>query len=227
MFKQVFLKTTVKLYKSIFDDFLEHTVIVFNKWTSADPNESQYREKQYQDIFKNEYQKANIPCFFIDSHFNLEKIRYNENGDPQKLFLNKRIQQKTLDQIESLFLFLETKKIRCDVSKAESKKPEILEIKEERDEFKDRSTLYDEYGSSTVDRLLSTHRFLESYCSSDSDWYLTGFKTKWRGSFGCSNYESGSSRGWASSYGAKEHATMDFLKTHISNGRIKRKDIEK
>jgi len=87
--------------------------------------------------------------------------------------------------------------------------------------------LYEKYKSATVDRLLSTHRFLESSCSSDSDWYLTGFKTKWRGSFGCSNYESGSSRGWASSYGAKEHATMDFLKTHISNGRIKRKDIEK
>jgi len=101
------------------------------------------------------------------------------------------------------------------------------DAKPEPDELEDRYALYEKYKSATVDRLISTHRFLESSCSSDSDWYLTGFKAKWKGSFGCSNYESGSSRGLASSYGAKEHAAFNFLKTHIINGRIKRKDIEK
>ena len=110
-----------------------------------------------------------------------------------------------------------------------NKRPELVPIKPEPppqpepdakpepDELEDRYALYEKYKSATVDRLLRTHRFLESSCSSDSDWYLTGFKAKWEGSFWCSNYETGRSRGLASSYGAKEHAALNFLKTNIIN----------
>ncbi len=100
------------------------------------------------------------------------------------------------------------------------------DAKPEPHELEDRYALYEKYKSATVDRLLSTHRFLESSCSSDSDWYFD-WGVKWRGSFGCSTYERSSSNGWARSYGAKEHAAIDFLKKYITNGRIKRKGIEK
>jgi predicted GTPase len=67
-----YVRTTVKLFQDMFPDFLSHAALVFNKWTSADINELNHRQNEYKQIFSSEYQTPNIPCYFIDSHFNLD-----------------------------------------------------------------------------------------------------------------------------------------------------------
>lgn len=227
-----YLSQTIELFMKIFDDFLEHAVIVFNKWDFADENRLKIRQKEYQNLFKQKYQKQNVPCFFIDSHFNLKQWRTNDNGDSQLKYLPEKLQKKTEDQIELLLLFLQAKQTRCNVTKLEAKKPEKLEIKDERDDLHDMLYLFSELEQKKqighlMDLLMSTHSFLDSSCYSNSDWYQKGFKTRHKGSFGCTGYSSGSSSNYKSAYGAKEHAAEDFLRTNIREGKINRKDIKK
>ena len=75
-----YIKATINLFRNIFPDFLYHSVIVFNKWTSPDDDLLNSRRKEYQEIFKTEYKQNIIPCYFIDSHYNLEMLRDNDNG---------------------------------------------------------------------------------------------------------------------------------------------------
>ena len=111
-----YVKTTIESFKKISPNFLSHAVLVFNKWTSADPDELNHRQSEYQEIFSREYHAPNIPCYFIDSHFNLEKIRYNNvTGEAIKATLHPNIQRITLEQIYSLLLFLKLKNSRYDI----------------------------------------------------------------------------------------------------------------
>jgi hypothetical protein len=67
-----YVRSTITLFSDIFPDFLYHTVLIFNKWTSPDPSKSSKLRLEYQNVFKNDYQQSNIPCFFIDSFFILK-----------------------------------------------------------------------------------------------------------------------------------------------------------
>jgi predicted GTPase len=230
-----YVKTTVQLFRDTFPNFLDHTVIIFNKWIEADIEVLNHRRREYEEIFKNNYQKENIPCYFIDSNFNREIIRYDEEGEPKKTKLPKKLRERYLDEVERLLLHLEAKGCRCDVRNLEAIKPKPIIEKEEKEEIKknydelyDQTHLYDELGWTACKKMLNTWSFLGHACSADSEWYLTGLNAKWKGSFSIPSLTNiiGRSSGFKSSGGAKEHACEDFVKKCITSKIIKRKDIE-
>jgi GTPase SAR1 family protein len=272
-----YVKTTVQLFRDTFPNFLDHTVIIFNKWIEADIEVLNHRKKEYQEIFKKDYQKENIPCYFIDSNFNREIIRYDEEGEPKKTKLPKKLRERYLDEVERLLLHLEAKGCRCDVRNLEAikeikkkfiwlktlivflfiiflsisvrqfliKKEEndgryydrnlkpkpIIEKEETKisyDELYDQTHLFNELGWPACGKMLNTRSFLGHTCSADSEWYLTGLNSKWKGSFSIPSLTNiiGRSSGFKSSDGAKEHACEDFVKKCITSKIIKRKDIE-
>jgi len=231
-----YVKTAIKTFDKIAHNFLSHAALVFNKWTSADINELNHRQNEYKQIFSSEYQTPNIPCYFIDSHFNLEKIRYNnETGEAIKSTLHPKIQERTLVQIEAFLLFLTLKNSECDVRNSNAKKPEALELKDDNKKLKndfnelyDQTHLFEEYGWRTIEKIMETGRFLEHSCSSDYDWYNKGLIVRWKGWFKCSSLTSieGYSSNHKSSAGAKEHACEDFLKKCIKEKIVIRKDLE-
>jgi len=125
------VKATVQLFKDTFPQFLDHTVIIFNKWTEADIEKLKKRKKEYQEIFKNDYQKEYIPFYFIDSNFNREIVRYDQNGDPKKAKLPQNLQDKYMAEIKLIFMYLRKKGSRCDVRNLEAIKPKPIIEKEE------------------------------------------------------------------------------------------------
>ncbi len=71
-----YVRSTIILFSDIFPDFLYHSVLVFNKWTSPDPKKLSRLRLEYQNVFKDDYEQSNIPCFFIDSFFNLKHFPF-------------------------------------------------------------------------------------------------------------------------------------------------------
>jgi hypothetical protein len=37
-------------------------------------------KNEYQNMFKEKYNLANMPCYFIDSYYNLRMLRDNDDG---------------------------------------------------------------------------------------------------------------------------------------------------
>jgi GTP-binding protein EngB required for normal cell division len=114
-----YIKETVNLFINIFPDFLYHTVLIFNKWNTA--HLDQFRivyQTQYQTKFKKEFNfDKSIPCYFIDSFFNLKLPRENiENGTIEERYLHPNLQERTKAQVIGLVNYLVNKNSVCDVS---------------------------------------------------------------------------------------------------------------
>jgi len=109
------IQNTITVFNQIFPDFFEHTVLIFNKATSADLKMKQRIQLEYQNQINKFYQKQNIPCYFIDSNYNKEILRDNDDGTQSVRLLHKNIQKRTIDQLNGLKTFLIEKEIICDV----------------------------------------------------------------------------------------------------------------
>ena len=124
-----YTQSTVNLFQQIFPDFMQHAVLVFNKWTSPDVNRMNNQRAEYQQLFQREYGIANIPCFFIDSFFNRAMLRDNEDGSQTVRHLHPSIQERTQRQIDELVNFLLAKPSYCDVRTIEAKNTEMEELR--------------------------------------------------------------------------------------------------
>jgi predicted GTPase len=112
-----FVQTTISLFADIFPDFLKHTVLVFNKWISPKLTDKLILKNEYQELVRSHFSFSNIPCFFIDSFFNLKMLRDNEDGTQTERYLHYSIQERTQTEINALINHLTLKSNKCNVKK--------------------------------------------------------------------------------------------------------------
>ncbi len=128
-----YVRSTIILFSDIFPDFLYHSVLVFNKWTSPDPKKLSRLRLEYQNVFKDDYEQSNIPCFFIDSFFNLKMLRDNDDGTQTERELHPKIQERTHAQIVGLMSFLVSKSTHCNVKNIIPKDTKLTALSKEKE----------------------------------------------------------------------------------------------
>ena len=126
-----YAQSTVTLFNQIFPDFLQHAVLVFNKWQLPDPARMDALRNEYQTIFRNAYHIGNIPCYFIDSNFNRVMLRDNADGSQSVRALHPAIQARTQGQVDQLYAHLVNKLSQCDVRSIEAKETERQRLRQE------------------------------------------------------------------------------------------------
>jgi len=60
------IKSSIRLINKSMPGFLKHTVLVFTKLTTQNPNKLEELKLEYQNTFDQEFSQKNIPCFFFD-----------------------------------------------------------------------------------------------------------------------------------------------------------------
>ena len=141
-----YAKSTISLFSDIFPDFLNHTVIVFNKWSTPDMQRQINLRREYQTRIREDYGMAQIPCYFIDSFFNRKMLRDNDDGTEAVRYLHRSIQERTYAQLLELMHFMVHKESTCDVraitpkdtertALAKNKEAALKELHNERAEF--------------------------------------------------------------------------------------------
>jgi len=95
----------------------KHTVLVFNKWISPKSVQKLILKNEYQELVRNHFSFSNIPCFFIDSFFNLKMLRDNDDGTQTERYLHYSIQERTQTEINALITHLTLKSNKCNVKK--------------------------------------------------------------------------------------------------------------
>ena len=222
-----YTKATINLFRQIFPDFLSHTVIVFNKWTWADQKKKELLRKDYQAKFENDYQHSNIPCYFIDSFYNLEMLRDNDDGTQSIKKLHPNIQERTKTQVKSLLAYLITKNTQCDVRNITPKNTRFADIKEQHYEVQN-EIIDDKLLWEVSKYALIRGQFFGNSCSSSASGGIEGIEWRWRGTFKCPNFatHAGNSKGLKSERGAKEHAAYDFMMKCYQAKLLKRDSIE-
>ena len=126
-----YAQSTVTLFRQIFPDFLQHTVLVFNKWINPNQGRMDTLRNEYQAIFRNEYNVPNVPCYFIDSNFNRAMLRDNQDGSQTVRHLHPSIQERTMSQLNGLVHHLTHKQSKCDVRSIEAKETEKERLRQE------------------------------------------------------------------------------------------------
>ena len=129
-----YAQSTIALFRQIFPDFLNHSVLVFNKWVNPDPARIAKLRSDYQTKIRADYGHADTPCFFIDSFFNRKMLRDNADGSVSDRYLHPNIQKRTMEQINALAQYLSTKETTCDVSNIEPKDTEQTRLLKEREQ---------------------------------------------------------------------------------------------
>ena len=133
-----YVQSTVNLFTQIFPDFLQHAVLVFNKWSLPEPARMSSLRNEYQAIFARQYGVASMPCFFVDSSFNRLVLRDNEDGSQTVRHLHPAIQARTQSQLDEMTQWLAGKSTRCDVRSAQAKETEMQRLRHEADEVRKR-----------------------------------------------------------------------------------------
>jgi GTP-binding protein EngB required for normal cell division len=111
-----YLQSTVELFVNIFPDFLSHTVLVFNKWTSADEGKQVQYKLDYQSKLERMFDAKKIPCYFVDSFCNVNMMRYNWEGDKVEMCLPQKVQDKSIAQVHGFIKWMDLKEPSfCDV----------------------------------------------------------------------------------------------------------------
>ena len=133
-----YTKSTIQLFVDMFGkDFLNHVVLVFNKWYGQIKRleDENRRRSEFQKTIEENFGKKEVPCFFIDSQCNLKLKRPNPmTGEEEESNLPKKIQDKTFAQIYCLYAWLISKNAECDVRNAIAKKTELEEMRSKADE---------------------------------------------------------------------------------------------
>ena len=60
-----YTRMAIDIYRQVLPDFMQHMVIVFNKWTTPDTKRLLSVKHEYQTIFAREFEFANVECYFI------------------------------------------------------------------------------------------------------------------------------------------------------------------
>ena len=108
-------------------------MLVFNKWTTPDAERANRLRVDYQAIFECEYGVTAVPCFFIDSFFNVAMLRDNADDGTQSVrHLHASIRARTQAQLNALVAFLVDKQSECDVRTIETKETERQALIRER-----------------------------------------------------------------------------------------------
>ena len=126
-----YAKSTISLFRQIFPDFLYHTVLVFNKWTSPSEDKRKALKGEYQARFSADFDIPSIPCYFIDSYFNRKMLRDNDNSKPSVRRLHPDIQERTKSQVVELMGYLVLKDTVCDVRRIQAVNTEIARLTKE------------------------------------------------------------------------------------------------
>ncbi len=126
-----YVQSTISLFSDIFPDFLHHTVLVFNKWNIPQQERKATLKTNYRDLINKNFNHPNIPCFFIDSFYNLKMLRDNDDGTQTERELHPNIQARTHAEVSALITFLVTKNTKCNVTKIEPKPTQISKMNEE------------------------------------------------------------------------------------------------
>ena len=127
-----YVRGTINLFSQIFPDFLFHSVLVFNKWTTPDIKKLNEQKSKYQELFKSDYDIENMPCFFIDSWYNKKMLRDNDDGIPTVRELHPNIQARTNSQVIELATYLILKETMCDVRSIEPKDTLLTSLENEK-----------------------------------------------------------------------------------------------
>jgi GTPase Era involved in 16S rRNA processing len=128
-----YVRSTITLFSDIFPEFLYHSVLIFNKWTYPDSRKLSKLRLEYQNVFKDDYEQSNIPCFFIDSFFNLRMLRDNDDGTQSERELHPNIQARTHAQIVGLMSFLVSKSTHCNVKNIIAKDTKLTALSKEKE----------------------------------------------------------------------------------------------
>ena len=110
-----YLSSMITKLKKAFPKFLDHSVLVFTKWDSTLASRQTDLTNEYQVIFSKDYQVKNINCFFIDSFYNLKKMRMNDDGTVSQRYLHQNIRNEVAKQSDALISYLVEKKSEDDV----------------------------------------------------------------------------------------------------------------
>ncbi len=113
-----YMNSTITLFKNEFPDFVRASVVVFNKWESADQELMNNVRKINQEIFRN-YDKYrinqdmnDIQIYFINSYFNLN----SDDMMPNIKELHPEVKSVTKKQINAFLKKIDDKKrIQCYV----------------------------------------------------------------------------------------------------------------
>ena len=111
-----YIQDTITLFDSIFPNFMDHMVLVFNKSRLSNTKNRQMLVNQWNDKFTQVFgppAKKEIPCIFLDSEVPSEN------------------QKKHDDQIEKLKSILISKKKVCDVIHIEPKSTLRVKLRED------------------------------------------------------------------------------------------------
>jgi GTP1/Obg family GTP-binding protein len=60
-----YTRVAIDIYKQVLPNFMQHMVVVFNKWTTPDKKHLIKVKNEYQTIFGREFECPNVECFFI------------------------------------------------------------------------------------------------------------------------------------------------------------------
>jgi hypothetical protein len=110
------VKQALELYTRLCPEILHHSVIVFNKWTSADEEMTVAITENYQNIFEQEFNVPRIPCFFVDSFCDRELMRFDDDGERSVRAMHEDVQEISIDQLRGIAEHLKSKATACDVS---------------------------------------------------------------------------------------------------------------
>ena len=128
-----YIKGTIQMFIEMFGkDFLNHVVLVFNKWYGQIKRlEDETRTRsEFQKHIETNFGKKDIPCYFLDSQCKLRMKRPNPlTGDEEECVLPAKIQDKTLSQTQGLYMWLITKNTSCNVQSATAKQTKVDELK--------------------------------------------------------------------------------------------------
>lgn len=124
-----YLQSTVELFINLFPDFLNHAVLVFNKWTQWNDERKKKLTDDYQDVFKTRFGIDRIPCYFADSFCNLAMQRDNPMDGTSKICaLHPNLQEKTFAEIIGIVTYMCVKVDSCNVTQIrEAKTRSMLE----------------------------------------------------------------------------------------------------
>ena len=129
-----YIQSMISRFKKIFPKFLENSVLVFNKWNEPNSDRRDELMMEYQKKFLDDYNITKMPCFFIDSFYNLKMLRRNSNGTMSKSYLHETFQAESASQSDALIQYLVEKKEKADVrhlEKVKKEKDELEELKQQ------------------------------------------------------------------------------------------------
>ncbi len=173
-----YVRGTIDLFSQIFPDFLFHSVLVFNKWTTPDIKKLNEQKSKYQELFKSDYDIENMPCFFIDSWYNKKMLRDNDDGTQSIRELHPNIQARTNSQVIELATYLILKETMCDVRLIEPKDTLLTTLEKEKKASEEELKTVVERHNIDFENLKKQHQLAFEHAEKLKEIEVNGLKDK-------------------------------------------------